>query len=103
MFVASGGGGLKMSKLLLLLHLLSLGLLVGLREGEVPGQRRVVAIPQLVELGGLVLTAAGSAVPETGQGRTHFGTFNGHGALDGLAELERQARERREVQNGRSS
>lgn len=84
-----------------LLHLLrfhSLGLLVRLRGGDVTGQRRVVVIPQLVELGGLVLAAAGgAAVPETGQGGTQFGTFGGHGALDGLAELERKGSERREV------
>lgn len=67
--------------------------------GEVTGQQRGVAIPQLVELGGLVLAAAaGAAVPETGQWGTHFGTFDDHGALDGLTELERKGRERCEVQ-----
>lgn len=84
--------------LLHLLPFLSQRLLVGLGGGEVTGQRRVVAIPQLVELGGLVLAAAGAAVPETGQGGTQLGTFGGHGALDGLTELERRGRERREVQ-----
>lgn len=57
-----------------------------------------MAIPQLVELGGLVLAAAGAAVPETGQGGTQFGPFDGQGALDGLAQLVRKGRERREVQ-----
>lgn len=79
------------------LHLLSLGLLVGLRLGEVTRQRRVVAIPQLVQLGGLVLAAAGAAVPETGQGGTQLGALGGHGALDGLTELRRKGRERREA------
>lgn len=59
-----------------------------------------MAIPQLVQLGGLVLAAAGAAVPETGQGGTQLGTFGGHGALDGLTELWRT--ERREGQVGAS-
>lgn len=57
-----------------------------------------MAIPQLVELGGLVLTAAGAAVPETGQGGTQLCPFDGHGALDGLTELRRKGRGRHEVQ-----
>lgn len=105
MFVALGER-LKMSKpppppppaLLHLLCFLSLGLLVRLGGGEVAGQRGVVAVPQLVELGGLGLAAAGAAVPETGQGRTQFGAFGGHRALDGLAQLERKGGERCEVQ-----
>lgn len=53
------------------------------------GQRHaLVPIPQLVELGGFVLAAAGAAVPETGQWRTHLHTFHRHGTLDGLAKLE---------------
>lgn len=50
-------------------------------------QRHVVAVPQLVELGGLVLAAAGAAVPEAGQRRTHLHAFHRHRALDGLAKL----------------
>lgn len=56
------------------------------------GQRYApVAVPQLVELGGLALAAAGAggaAVPETGQWRTHFHTFHRHRALNGLAKLD---------------
>lgn len=58
-----------------------------------------MSIPQLVEFGGLVLAAAGAAVPETGQRGPQLGTFDGHGALDGLTELQRKGRERREAQN----
>lgn len=60
------------------------------------GQRHaLVAIPQLVELGGFVLAAAGAAVPEAGQRRTHLHPFHRHRALDGFAELdgERPVRE----------
>lgn len=89
--------GIKDVKASSSLQLLSLGLLVRLRLGEVTGQRRVVAIPQLVQLGGLVLAAAGAAVPETGQGGTQLGALGGHGALDGLPELRREGRERREA------
>lgn len=85
------------------IHLLSLGLLLRLRLGEVTRQRGVVVIPQLVQLGGLVLAAAGAAVPETGQGGTQLHTFGLHRALDGLTELRREGRERREVQARRAS
>lgn len=51
-------------------------------------ERHVVAVPQLVELGGFVLAAAGAAVPEAGQGRTHFHALHRHRALDGLPELD---------------
>lgn len=101
MFV--GFVGIKDVKASSSIHLLSLGLLVGLRLGEVTRQRRVVAIPQLVQLGGLVLAAAGAAVPETGQGGTQLRTFGSHGALDGLTELRRKGRERREVPVRRAS
>lgn len=73
----------------------SLGLLVGLGGGGFAGQRHaLVAVPQFVELRGLVLAAAGAAVPETGQGRPHLHAFHRHRALDGFAELdgERQRR-----------
>lgn len=101
MFV--GFVGIKDVKASSSIHLPSLGLLVRLRLGEVTGQRRVVAIPQLVQLGGLVLAAAGAAVPETGQGGTQLRTFDSHGALDGLTELRRKGRERREGQVRRAS
>lgn len=66
----------------------SLGLLAGLGGGVVLGQRHaLVAIPQLVDLGGLVLAAAGAAVPEAGQRRTHLHPLHRHGALDGFAKL----------------
>lgn len=53
------------------------------------GQRHaLVAIPQLVQLGGFVLAAAGAAVPEAGQRRTHLHTFHRHRALDGLTKLD---------------
>lgn len=72
----------------------SLGLLVGLGGGVLAGQRHaLVAIPQLVELSGLVLAAAGAAVPEAGQGWTHLHTFHRHGALDGFAELRGERRD----------
>lgn len=51
-------------------------------------QRHVVAIPQLVELGGLVLAAAGGAVPEAGQWGAHLHALHRHRALDGLAKLK---------------
>lgn len=60
------------------------------------GQRHaLVAIPQLVELGGFILAAAGAAVPEAGQRRTHLHTFYRHRTLNGLAKLdgERQVRD----------
>lgn len=67
---------------------LSLGLLVGLGGSVVARQRHVVAIPQLVELGGLVLAAAGGAVPEAGQRGAHLHALDRHRALDGLAKLK---------------
>lgn len=58
------------------------------------GQRHTpVAVPQLMELGGLALAAAGAAgaaVSETGQRRTHFHTFHRHGALNGLTKLNEE-------------
>lgn len=58
------------------------------------GQRHaLVAIPQLVELGGFVLAAAGAAVPEAGQRRTHLHTFHCHRALDGLTKLDGERRD----------
>lgn len=79
---------------LLLLYFLSLGFLVGLGGGVVTRQRHVVAIPQLVELCGFVLAAAGAAVPEAGQRRTYLHAFHCHRALNGLTKLdgERQVR-----------
>lgn len=71
-----------------LLHVLSLGLLVGLGGSVVARQRHVVAIPQLVKLGGLVLAAAGATVPEAGQRGAHLHALHGHRALDGLAKLK---------------
>lgn len=73
---------------LVLLDVLSLGLLVGLGGSVVARQRHVVAIPQLVELGGLVLAAAGGAVPEAGQWGAHLHALYRHRALDGLAKLK---------------
>lgn len=53
------------------------------------GQRHaLVTIPQLVELSGFVLAAAGAAVPETGQRRSYLHTLHCHRALDGLAKLD---------------
>lgn len=73
----------------LVLHdVLSLGLLVGLGGSVVARQRHVVAVPQLVELGGLVLAAAGGAVPEAGQRGAHLHALHRHRALDGLAKLK---------------
>lgn len=87
MFVALGD--LRPQCLLLLLLFPSLGLLVGLGGGVFAGQRHaLVAVPQLVELGGLVLAAAGAAVPEAGQRRTYLHTLHRHRALDGLAKLD---------------
>lgn len=106
MFVALGGGEIKyvnagvfffllvlLLQLLLslvLLDVLSLGLLVGLGGSVVARQRHVVAIPQLVELGGLVLAAAGAAVPEAGQRGAHLHALHCHRALDGLAKLKEE-------------
>lgn len=73
---------------LVLLDVVSLGLLVRLGGSVVARQRHVVAIPQLVELGGLVLAAAGGAVPEAGQRGAHLHALHRHRALDGLAELK---------------
>lgn len=83
---------LQLSFLLLLLLLVpSLGLLVGLRRSVILRQRHaLVTVPQLVELSGLVLTAAGAAVPETGQWRSHLHTLDRHRAFDGLTELREQ-------------
>lgn len=85
--------------LLLLLYFLSLGFFVGLGRGVVARQRHVVAIPQLVELGGFVLAAAGAAVPETGQRGTYLHAFDCHRALDGLTELGRERREKKGMKN----
>lgn len=45
-------------------------------------------IPQIVELSGLVFTAAGAAVPEAGQGWAHLHALHRHGALDCFAKLD---------------
>lgn len=67
----------------------SLGLLVGLGGRVFAGQgHALVAVPQLVQLGGFVLAAAGAAVSEAGQRRAHLHALHRHRALDGLTKLE---------------
>lgn len=97
--VGGGGGcGDGVKDLLLFLHrlffllrstTLSLGLLVGLGGRVFAGQgHALVAVPQLVQLGGFVLAAAGAAVSEAGQRRAHLHALHRHRALDGLTKLE---------------
>ena len=47
----------------------------------------LVAVPQFVQLSGLVLAAAGAAVTEAGQWGAHFHALHVHRALDGLPQL----------------